>query len=240
MKQLLVWTVLPALVTLVLPLDTIAAPASPKNSEKAKAADKPASAASTQSAKQVVSAKPTTPASSTGGAAETPAAPTNGQKYERAIFGMGCFWKTQFVFSKVPGVVRTRVGYTGGKSAKPTYEQVCSHTTGHAEVAEVEYDPRKVTYEKLLEVFFASHDPTTLNRQGPDFGDQYRSAIFYTSAKQLDEAIKYKKHLSDARKFRSAIVTDIKPAAPFYAAEDYHQDYFKKHGEVCSYTERLK
>src|SRR5215471_849403 len=103
---------------------------------------------------------------------------TGEAKVEKAFFAAGCFWKTQYVFSKVPGVTRTRVGYSGGSPASPTYEQVCTDKTGHAEVALVEYDPTKTSYQKLLEVFFANHDPTTLNRQGPDFGKQYRSAIF--------------------------------------------------------------
>lgn len=216
MKQLLVWTIFSAAVAILVPLETGAAPTTPKVSVKA-------SAESTE--------KSTSPASATK--PSKAAGTSNAQKVERAIFGMGCFWKSQHVFSKVPGVLKTRVGYTGGKPANPSYEQVCSHSTGHAEVVEVEFDPKKVTYEKLLEIFFANHDPTTLNRQGPDFGDQYRSAIFYTSPQQLDEAIKYRKQLSDAHKFRSPIVTDIKPAAPFYSAEDYHQDYFKKHGAAC-------
>lgn len=153
--------------------------------------------------------------------------------HEKATFGMGCFWKSQYVFSKVPGVVKTVVGYCGGKVDNPTYEQVCSHTTGHAEVVEVEYDPTKVTYGKLLELFFAKHDPTTLNRQGPDFGDNYRSAIFYTTEKQKEEAFAYKAKLEKERRYWSAIVTKIEPAKKFYPAEGYHQDYYQKHGMVC-------
>lgn len=155
------------------------------------------------------------------------------QKTQRAIFAAGCFWKVQYIFSKVPGVVRTRVGYSGGKAVNPSYEQVCTDKTGHAEVALVEFDPTKTSYQKLLEVFFANHDPTTPNRQGPDIGTQYRSAIFYTSPEQRDQAIAYKAKLEKAHRFHSPIVTAIEAASPFYDAEEYHQDYVKKHGEVC-------
>jgi peptide-methionine (S)-S-oxide reductase len=156
-----------------------------------------------------------------------------GQKLERAMFAAGCFWKTQYIFSKVPGVVRTRVGYSGGSLAQPSYEQVCTDKTGHAETALVEYDPTKTTYRKLLQVFFANHDPTTRNRQGPDFGTQYRSAIFYTTPEQQQEAIQYKQELEQSHHFRAPIVTEIKPAGDFYPAEEYHQDYYSKHGAVC-------
>jgi len=152
---------------------------------------------------------------------------------KQAYFGAGCFWKVQYVFSNVPGVVKTKVGYSGGTIANPTYEQVCGHGTKHVETVQVDYDPRKVSFKQLLEVFWSKHDPTTLNRQGPDVGDQYRSVIFYTDASQKEEALKLKKELNDARKFPRPIVTAIEPAAKFYDAEDYHQDYFKKHGQVC-------
>ncbi len=152
---------------------------------------------------------------------------------ERAIFGAGCFWKVQYIMSKVPGVVKTSAGYTGGKIDNPTYEQVCSHTTGHVETVEVLYDPKKTTYHKLLEAFWANHDPTTLNRQGPDQGDQYRSVVFYTSPEQKAEALKYKEELDASHKFKKPIVTAIEPATKFYNAEDYHQDYFIKTGQVC-------
>lgn len=158
---------------------------------------------------------------------------TSGQKTERAIFAAGCFWKVQYVFSKVPGVVGTRVGYSGGHLANPSYEQVCTDKTGHAEVVLVEYDPVKTSYQQLLEAFFASHDPTTLNRQGPDTGTQYRSAIFYTTPDQRDLAMIYKRQLEASRRFHSPIVTSIEAAGPFYDAEEYHQDYYKKHGAVC-------
>jgi len=159
---------------------------------------------------------------------------TGGQQtVEQAYFAAGCFWKTQYIFSKVPGLVRTRVGYSGGTLAHPSYEQVCTDKTGHAEVALVEFDPAKTSYQKLLEVFFDNHDPTTVNRQGPDVGTQYRSAIFYTTPQQRDLAVAYKQKLEASHRFHAPIVTSILPAGPFYDAEEYHQDYYKKHGAVC-------
>ncbi len=155
------------------------------------------------------------------------------QKLEKAIFAAGCFWKVQHVFSKVPGVVRTRAGYSGGKPVNPTYKEVCTDKTGHAEVVQVEFDPAKVTYAKLLETFFTMHNPTTLNSQGPDFGTQYRSAIFCTTPQQTAEATAFKDKLESEHKFKSPIVTVIQSAGPFYDAEDYHQDYFNKHGVSC-------
>jgi peptide-methionine (S)-S-oxide reductase len=154
-------------------------------------------------------------------------------KTERAMFGMGCFWKSQYVFSKVPGVIKTTVGYSGGDTVNPSYQDVCTHTTGHAETVLVEFDPKKVTYKKLLQVFWNSHDPTTLNRQGPDVGDNYRSVIFYTSPEQEKEALAYKSELEKSHRFPAPIVTLIDPAKPFYPAESYHQDYYAKHGNVC-------
>jgi len=158
---------------------------------------------------------------------------TEQNKLEKAYFAAGCFWKVQYVFSKVPGVVSTRVGYSGGQTNDPSYKEVCTDTTGHAETVQVEFDPSKVTYRHLLEVFWANHNPTTLNRQGPDIGSQYRSAIFYTSAQQQQEALQYKAELEKSQHFKSPIVTLIEPAKPFYDGEDYHQDYYKKHGAVC-------
>jgi peptide-methionine (S)-S-oxide reductase len=156
------------------------------------------------------------------------------QKLERAMFGMGCFWKSQFVFSKVPGVVKTTVGYCGGALANPTYEQVCTHGTGHVETVLVEYDPNKTSYQKLLTIFFKSHDPTTLNRQGPDVGNNYRSVIFYTTPEQQKEAVQYKDQLEKLHQFDSRIVTAIEPAKSFYPAEGYHQNYYLKHGATCN------
>jgi peptide-methionine (S)-S-oxide reductase len=155
------------------------------------------------------------------------------QELMQAYFAMGCFWKSQYVFDKVPGVIKTTVGYCGGKSANPTYEQVSTHTTGHAETVKVEYDPSKVTYRKLLEVFFSKHDPTTLDRQGPDVGNNYRSEIFYTTPKQKEEALAYKRELEQSHRFSAPIVTVIEPVGHFYNAEDYHQKYFQRTGNVC-------
>ena len=152
---------------------------------------------------------------------------------EKAYFAAGCFWKVQYVFSKVPGISHTRVGYTGGTVQNPTYVDVCSDGSGHAEAVLVEYDPAQVTYNKLLEVFFANHDPTTMNRQGPDVGTQYRSVIFYTTEDQHQQAVKYREMLNKSHRFSAPVVTDIKPAGLFYDAEDYHQNYFVKHGAVC-------
>jgi methionine-S-sulfoxide reductase len=158
----------------------------------------------------------------------------NGAKLDRAIFGMGCFWKTQYVFSKVPGVVKTTVGYSGGNLPNPSYEQVCTHATGHVETVLVEFDPNKTSYHKLLEVFWKSHDPTTIDRQGPDMGSNYRSVVFYTSDEQKKEALQFKQELEKSHQFGAPIVTAIEPAKPFYPAEEYHQNYFVKHGEVCN------
>jgi methionine-S-sulfoxide reductase len=146
----------------------------------------------------------------------------------KAIFAAGCFWGVQFYFDEVPGVVSTRVGYTGGHVANPTYEQVCTHTTGHAEATEIIFDSEKVTYETLVRQFFRMHDPTQLNRQGPDIGDSYRSAIFYTNDEQKDIAEKVKTELIS--KFKKPIVTEITKASEFYQAEDYHQKYSEKTG----------
>ena len=148
-------------------------------------------------------------------------------KTTEAIFAAGCFWQVQAVFHKAPGVVHTRVGYTGGDKVNPTYEQVCSGSTRHAEAVLVEYDPAQVTYTQLLNVFWECHDPTQLNRQGPDIGSQYRSAIFYHSEEQKQEAEKTKAQLEAAG---SSIVTEIVPASAFYDAEEYHQMYLQKMG----------
>lgn len=149
-------------------------------------------------------------------------------KKSRAIFAAGCFWGVQAYFDQVPGVISTRVGYTGGNTENPTYEQVCSHTTGHAEATEITYDDKKVSFETLVRQFFRMHDPTQLNRQGPDVGDSYRSAIFYTSEDQKIEAEKIKAEL--AKNFEKPIVTEITQAGKFYEAEEYHQKYTEKTG----------
>jgi peptide methionine sulfoxide reductase msrA/msrB len=147
-----------------------------------------------------------------------------------ATFGAGCFWGVEAAFRKVEGVVDTAVGYSGGTAGKPTYHDVCSGETGHAEVVRVEYDPGRVSYEELLDVFWASHNPTTLNRQGPDCGTQYRSAVFFHSSEQKKAALESKERLQGSGKHKSDIVTEIVSAGPFYRAEEYHQRYFEKGG----------
>jgi peptide-methionine (S)-S-oxide reductase len=148
----------------------------------------------------------------------------------KATFAAGCFWGVEDAFRQVKGVTSTAVGYTGGQTKDPTYKQVCTDSTGHAEAVEVEFDPSKVSYRELLAVFFQSHDPTQLNRQGPDYGSQYRSAIFYHDAEQEAAAREAKASLDKAGVFKRPIVTEICPAPEFYRAEDYHQQYFEKQG----------
>jgi len=149
---------------------------------------------------------------------------------EKATFGAGCFWGVEVAFRQVPGVFEATAGYLGGTFPNPTYQDVCTGRTGHAEVVEVTYDPGKVGYEDLLNVFWTSHDPTTLNRQGPDRGTQYRSAIFYHDEGQKAAATASKDRWNKSGKFSSPIVTEITPASTFYRAEDYHQRYLEKHG----------
>jgi peptide-methionine (S)-S-oxide reductase len=148
----------------------------------------------------------------------------------KATFAAGCFWGVEVDFRQIKGVTSTAVGYTGGQTKDPTYKQVCADSTGHAEAVEVEFDPSKVSYQELLAVFFQSHDPTQLNRQGPDYGSQYRSAIFYHDAEQEAAAREAKASLDKAGVFKRPIVTEICPAPEFYRAEDYHQQYFEKQG----------
>lgn len=148
----------------------------------------------------------------------------------KATFAAGCFWGVEAAFRQVQGVTATAVGYEGGHTANPTYDDVCTDRTGHAEVVEVDYDPDVVSYEELLKVFWANHDPTTLNRQGPDFGTQYRSAIFYHTPEQQAEALASRDRLAAEGKFARPIVTQIVPAATFYRAEEYHQQYLEKRG----------
>jgi peptide-methionine (S)-S-oxide reductase len=147
-----------------------------------------------------------------------------------ALFGAGCFWGVEAAFRQVDGVLATAVGYSGGRRENPTYEDVCSGRTGHAEVVEVEYDPSKVTYEQLLDVFWENHDPTTLNRQGPDVGEQYRSAVFFLAPEQEAAARASKERLEKSGRYKRPIVTEITPASKFYRAEEYHQRYLEKHG----------
>lgn len=148
----------------------------------------------------------------------------------KATFAAGCFWGVEATFRQLPGVISTRVGYTGGQMTNPTYKDVCTDRTGHAEAVEVEYDPTKVSYEQLLKVFWESHDPTQLNRQGPDWGTQYRSAIFFHSPEQEAAAKVSKAALENSGQHRKPIVTQIVPAVTFYEAEDYHQQYLEKRG----------
>jgi peptide-methionine (S)-S-oxide reductase len=147
-----------------------------------------------------------------------------------ATFAAGCFWGVEDAFRQVDGVTKTTVGYTGGTTENPSYKEVCAGRTGHAEAVEVEFDPAKVSYLQLLAVFWKSHDPTTVNRQGPDVGTQYRSAIFYHDAEQDKEARASKAELEKEHVFKRPIVTEIQPAGAFYRAEDYHQQYFEKQG----------
>jgi peptide-methionine (S)-S-oxide reductase len=148
----------------------------------------------------------------------------------KATFAAGCFWGVEATFRQIPGVISTRVGYTGGDFKNPTYKDVCSDHTGHAEAVEMEYDPAKVSYDELLNVFWENHDPTQLNGQGPDFGTQYRSAIFYHSPEQEQAAKASKEKLENSHRFNRPIVTQIVPATTFYQAEDYHQQYLEKRG----------
>jgi methionine-S-sulfoxide reductase len=155
--------------------------------------------------------------------------PLQKQPEETATFSAGCFWGVQEFFRKLPGVKETRVGYTGGTTKNPSYEDVSTGMTGHAESIEIKFDPSVISYEKLLDLFFKLHDPTTLNRQGNDTGSQYRSAIFYHSEEQKRIAENYKSKVEKSGAWKAPIVTEIVTAGPFYPAEEYHQDYLEKH-----------
>ncbi|TGE04560.1 peptide-methionine (S)-S-oxide reductase MsrA [Hymenobacter fodinae] len=161
---------------------------------------------------------------------------------EQATFGAGCFWCVEAVFQNLNGVEKVVSGYTGGKIANPTYKEVCSGLTGHAEVIQITYDPAKITFEELLEIFWKTHDPTTLNRQGADTGTQYRSAIFYHNEEQRQLAEAYKQKLNEAHAFPNPIVTEIVPLPTFYAAENYHQDYYNQNGQqpYCQFVVKPK
>jgi len=150
---------------------------------------------------------------------------------EKATFGAGCFWGVEETFRRLPGVVSTQVGYMGGQTDHPTYKQVCTDGTGHAEVVEVTFDPSKIAYPDLLGVFWANHDPTTMNRQGPDIGAQYRSAVFFHSPEQQAEAQEFKEKLERSKIYKRPIVTEITPAGEFWKAEEYHQQYLAKRGQ---------
>ncbi len=171
--------------------------------------------------------------------ADTPRAPTKESakdqkekpvKTETATFAAGCFWGVEETFREIKGVKATAVGYTGGHLEKPTYQDVCTDRTGHAEAVEVEYDPKEVSYDQLLKVFWENHDPTTVNRQGPDVGTQYRSAIFYHTPEQKAAAEASKAELAKSGKYHREIATEIVPASTFWKAEDYHQQYLEKRG----------
>ena len=148
----------------------------------------------------------------------------------KATFGAGCFWGVEAAYRQIPGVTSTAVGYLGGTLENPTYHDVCTGRTGHAEVVQLDYDPSRLSYDDLLTVFWENHDPTTLNRQGPDVGTQYRSAIFYHDDEQKEAAIKSKEERDRSGRYRRPIVTEITPATEFYMAEDYHQQYLEKRG----------
>jgi len=149
---------------------------------------------------------------------------------EQATFGAGCFWGVEEDFRQIPGVIDTKVGYMGGSLKNPTYQDVCTDRTGHAEVVQVTFDPAKVSYAALLDAFWNAHDPTTLNRQGPDVGTQYRSAIFFHTPEQEKEAQRSLEALQKSGRFKRPVVTKIEPAQTFYVAEDYHQRYLQKQG----------
>ncbi len=161
---------------------------------------------------------------------------------ELATFGAGCFWCVEAIFQRVDGVSKVVSGYSGGHVKNPSYKEVCQGTTGHAEVCQLSYDPKVVSYEELLEVFWQTHDPTTLNRQGNDTGTQYRSAVFYHNESQKELAEAYKKQLDASGTFKNRIVTEIVPYQTMYVAEDYHQNYFNQNGSqpYCSIVIRPK
>ena len=159
-------------------------------------------------------------------------------KYEVATFGEGCFWCTEAVFQRLKGVVKVESGYSGGTVPNPTYEAVCTGKTGHAEVTQITYDPKLISFDQLLDVFWKTHNPTTLNRQGEDVGTQYRSVIFYHDDNQKELAGKYKSNLESAKVWDDPIVTEISRFKIFYKAEDYHQDYYNRNGNkpYCSFV----
>jgi len=157
---------------------------------------------------------------------------------EKATFGSGCFWCTEAMFTKLKGVIEVKSGYSGGHVDNPTYEAVCSGSTGHAEVVQVTYDPDKISFEELLEVFWKTHDPTTLNRQGNDVGTQYRSVVFYSNDEQKRIAEEYKSKLDSAQVWSDPIVTEISPLKEFFPAENYHDDYYERNGSqpYCAFV----
>jgi len=164
------------------------------------------------------------------------------RKIDTATLANGCFWCTEAIFQQIDGVLKVSSGYTGGHVSNPGYKEVCEGTTGHAECIQLLYDPEKVTYDELLEVFWQTHDPTTLNRQGNDVGTQYRSAVFFHNEEQKQKALRYKDELNKSKAFDKPIVTEITPASTFYIAENYHQDYYNANGSqpYCYYVIRPK
>jgi peptide-methionine (S)-S-oxide reductase len=168
--------------------------------------------------------------------------PTMNTDLQKATFGAGCFWCTEAVFLSVKGVKKVESGYSGGKVKNPTYEAVCTGLTGHAEVTQITFDPAVVSYESMLEIFWNTHDPTTLNRQGADHGTQYRSVVFYHNDEQKKIAEQYKQQLEASHVYKNPIVTEISPLTTFYVAEDYHQNYFALNPEqqYCQYVIRPK
>jgi len=167
---------------------------------------------------------------------------TSGVHTDTATFGEGCFWCTEAFFQRLNGVIKVISGYGGGHVENPTYEQVCDKTTGHAELAQIIYDPAKITYDELLEVFWKTHDPTTLNQQGADVGPQYRSVIYYHNQEQKEKAEKYKAELDKSGAWDKPVVTAIEPFKNFYPAENYHQDYYNNNGSqsYCRFVIRPK
>lgn len=165
-----------------------------------------------------------------------------GVKTDTATFGTGCFWCTEAIFQQLKGVISATSGYSGGHVDNPTYKEVCEGTTGHAEVIQVVYDPQVISFEELLQAFWQSHDPTTLNRQGNDVGPQYRSVVFYHNQDQKEKTEKYKAELNASKAFNNPIVTEISPFTKFYKAENYHQDYYNNNGSqpYCTYVIRPK
>lgn len=163
-------------------------------------------------------------------------------KLDTATFGAGCFWCVEAVYQQLEGVVAVKSGYSGGTVLNPTYKEVCNGTTGHAEVCQIIFDPAVISYTDLLQAFWVSHDPTTLNRQGNDVGTQYRSVIFYHNEKQLELATKYKNELNNSHAYPNPIVTEISPIPTFYAAEDYHQNYYNENGDqpYCQFVVKPK
>jgi peptide-methionine (S)-S-oxide reductase len=167
---------------------------------------------------------------------------SSGLKTDTATLGTGCFWCTEAIFQQMDGVLKVTSGYSGGQTANPTYKDICTGTTGHAEVVQVVFDPSKVTFDELLEVFWQTHDPTTLNKQGNDVGTQYRSVVFYHDNEQKEKAAKYKAELDKSGAFDKPIVTEISPYSTFYSAEGYHQDYYNNNGSepYCYFVIRPK